>query len=428
MTVKILARMRGRNGLVLVDTAIASITNIATLLFAARLLSPHQLALFSAFQLIVMTGVGIQRATFLYPALAAQKTHGKAVVPVRWCINVSLPAGILLGAITSLLLGLEFQPLLGLLAVAGSVSYLLQDVVRYNFFSRGRPIGAVVADAVGLLAIGACWVALTSSNLPRSWVTYGWAWTVSGYVTFVVALFVINRDRQPHDFQSSRLRSAFALGRWSGADAALSGVASIGPIIASTIVLTSSVAGTYRVFQSALGPLNVLSTSLVTIIGLDAWYLNDRTALAGFRVRIRNMSAILCVGSAIYIGVASFFLLELTDVSGPETGRVVLFVAIAGCVGGLTIPFSAGANALGMQKIGLVLRIVVLGAAAVLVVLSTSHVWLPWDDPVGLLMIVSSVVNAVGWIVAFRLGVSRQVGPGTAPPVNDIVIMEGPGS
>lgn len=407
-----LSRVRNVRFMILVDTGISSVTNVVTLLLAARLLPGADLAVFSTFQLIVMTAVGIQRAAVLYPSFTAQRQHGRTYIPTQWCATISIPFATVVSLTCCVLLGLAPLSLVGLVIFCASLAYLSQDVLRYHFYTLDSPGRATASDTIGFAALTILTIVYISSGRGSDWSSFAIIWAASGLAVVVVALALALALRRRTSSQTSiraQLQWTIRYGKWSALDNILSGIASVGPVVFSTIVLTSDVAGIYRVFQTVQGPLNVLSSSLVTLIGLSAWSITGEPALRAFRIRVLRMSVGMGVLALAYMVVAVFVVGALTNVVQPSSAHAIVLVAISGVLNALTVPVAAGSAILGKQRIGVMLRLVIVLAALLLVGASARTTLVPWNDPVGVLMIFASVLGLLGWAVGFFLAIRVEV-------------------
>lgn len=381
--------------------------NASILLVGARALPASSLASLAMFQLLVATAVGLQRATILTPALAAQRRDGRAVIPYRWIAVITLPFAIL----SALALPILVPSDLGywgvfVLAILALLPTLIQDFLRYAQFSRDREWLSLLSDSIWfvVLAIGLVTVISVDGS---SWVVFATIWALGACVGVAVlgasALF----GPRAADLRVS-LRSTLLLGRWSGADAALSGAANLVPMAVATLALGSSGAAVYRVLQTASGPLNILSATFITSAGMDAWRLRDPDAIRDLRSRTHRAAIQLALASTAYLVLAYCAIVWFTGLGGAEVIRIAITLAIAGVLGGATIPFTAAAMAMGYQSIGLVVRIAVVVASVSVSACASAGWWVPWNDPVGSVALIAALCSFVGWFVGYERGFRNE--------------------
>lgn len=398
----------GRNVLLGVDTAVVAATNALILILSARLLPPEDLPTVTMLQLLVVTIVGLQRATILTPAFATHRGTGKTVIPVRWTVLISLPVSVAWSAVMPLMVPRQDNSfiLIGALAFAAALPALIQDLLRYTLFTRGRSLNALISDVVYLVAFcGLTGTLLLSARL--SWEGVVLAWSASGAIASLVAACLVLAQRSD-GLVRARLRDVLHFGRWSGADAGLSGAANLLPMVVSTLALGSPVASVYRILQAANGPFNILSATLITSAGMDAWKLADGREVRLLRRRARKQSLMLAAMATVFYAVAYPTMLALAGLSGSESLRVAIILGVSGILGAATIPINAAASAMGMQRVGFVIRVLVVGSAVLISVAAVVGVWIPWADPVGVVAIISSVCGLLGWYVGYERGVRRD--------------------
>lgn len=394
-----------RNGLMFADTAVNALTGVFLVAGAARHLDPRQLAAFSLAQLMVTTMIGILRSALYGPAMAAQRSTGRAVVPADWAVSISAPIGVIMsGGLVLLVPGLGsdiFPTFAGMSAVAAVV--LAQDGLRSALLSRELPGWALAGDVLTFVTI---MVPIIAGLMPESAlaVLCVWAATVSGGV--VVALVGLWRSRGGYTRQS--LASAWKLGRWATLDSVFAAIAYLLPMFMATLYVGNNAAGTYRVLQTALGPLNIIQTTVVTVFGLDAW---QTTTIAGLRALKRKVSLLfggLFGLSAVCAGAGLPIMIAITHLSDPHLARIALIVAAHGIMTATTTPFLAASLALGYQKFGAFIRFVVLIACVGVSLPVAGSRWVPWHDPIGTAMLVSSGFTLAGWMISYAAASRRE--------------------
>jgi len=388
----------------LLDGALSAVANVSILLLAARLLGPSSLSDFAIVQLTVTTVQALQRATILAPALASQRQQGRGVVPFKWLLFVTLPATFVGGAVS-----------IGYLALAGGelgewavplilsqAAILILDLCRYRLFSVDKIQLAVVADSLNAVALVALFaIALLGGGLPQDDLTFTlwcWAGSLGLAMTSSMLFSALWRGRQ---INILRLPAVWKLGKWSGLDQLMSAFASIAPLVVTGLALGYEFAGTYRVLQSALGPLNILSTAISTRLGLTSWTLNDRSSLDRLDRTVRKMMLGLSIFTALYVVVAEVMVVLAAELSGPELLRIGLVVGVCGILGSLTVPLSAASAALGYQRYGALIRVLILGGVSGITLAALCGWWLPWNDPIGTAALFASATGLAGWSVSY---------------------------
>lgn len=386
---------RRRDILIASDTAVVAATSAGLLLVGARVVSLSDLAALAMLQLIVMSLVGIQRASLLTPALAAQRTTGQGSIPPRRYLYTGLPFVVALSPLVPLALGAS-DPywVLGSLATVAAIGATAQDWMRHVLFSRGKTAASLGSDAAWLVVVfgglAATWI------LDASWLLLAGLWAAGGWVALCVAVILAGPLATAGD-TAIPLRATLALGRWSGGDAALSVAANLMTMVTTTVALASPLAAVYRVLQGAAGPWNILASTFLTVFGLDAWKLDSVDAVARLRSRTIRASATLAVLAAVYYSVALPLFALVSGISDEGVLRVAVILGIAGILQAATIPLMSAATALGQQFVGLILRVGVIGVSIGLSAMAIADVGIPWSDPIGVLALVSSTAGLFAW-------------------------------
>jgi O-antigen/teichoic acid export membrane protein len=398
----------GRDVLVLVDTALLSLSSVLLLVIAARALPTAGLTAFSLAQPLVATAIGAQRATFLSPALVAQRTAGRGWVSAGWIPRVSLPIAAVVVLIGTLTLGLsERRPLVvaGALTVA-AVAALAQDVLRYRLLSRDRLRGAIRSDLVAALLTAA-----TALLIPvvRDWAVLLAVWGCWLLIAVGIAALGLRSRAGEERLPDIRMRDAWRLGRWSGLDSLLGTVSYLLPLFISSLVLGSAFAGAYRLLQSANGPLNILDTAIVTSFGLTAWAIQDAADIQRLRARVRKLVVVMALVAAGYLVIAEVAIVLLSGLQSPDLLRIAAIVLIAGMLGAVTTPLSAASLALGYQKGGAMIRAVVVVVSILISLSAAIGLPLPWNDPIGTVALFAPIATGVGWFVFYRRAAARAL-------------------
>jgi O-antigen/teichoic acid export membrane protein len=399
---RILGFARQRNFLVMLNTAIAAGTSVILLLGAARSMDSLELSNFSLVQLIIMTAVMLQRALFLSPALASQRHHGRSLIPARWGVQLSVPCAAVLGLILSAIMSSQVSSSSQwfLLSMSTAAVVLVQDTLRFSLMSRDRILGAVVSDSVWLALIGLTIFLGEYLSTAFSLTIY---WLISGLGAVTVALlFLWFGGRQQSLPRVITLKQTWRLGKWSGLDAFMSATANLAPMLMTALVIGSEHAGTYRVLQSSLGPLNILSTSLITMLGLDSWKFVSLENLSSLRKTVRRALWYMTAFAMAYIALAELAVTLISGLESPELARIALIVGIVGVIGAATAPLSAAALALGYQRDGAILRLIIVTFSLAASLLGGLGLWLPWNDPIGTVTLFAAVTGFIGWTLSYR--------------------------
>jgi O-antigen/teichoic acid export membrane protein len=400
------ARLKHRNVLLVVDTAIAAGMNVILLLAAARSMTGNELSDFSLVQLMSMTMVMLQRAFFLSPALSAQRTGGRAVIPKRWVLTISLPMALLGGLLVGLTVGISDQDFLrwtSLGILCGGV-VLAQDSLRFCLLSRNAVHAAVVSDAVWLSLIVVVAIASGLFVTADSLALY---WGLSGVAALVAALIWLLRRRRD-ELPTADLGRTWRLGKWSGIDALMSATANLLPMLLSALVLGSEFAGTYRVLQSALGPLNILSASLLTMFGLDSWRFASVIGLRRLARKVRRSIGLMVLFAFSYVAVAEIIIISISGLQSSELFRIAIIVGIVGVLGAATSPVNAASLAMGYQKHGAILRAVIVTFSLAASLGAGLGLPLPWNDPIGVVTLFAAAAGLVGWGISYRRALEKE--------------------
>ncbi len=397
--------VRGRNVILLFDTAINALAGLALMMIAARSLSPGALAEFAVGQMIIVLAIGMLRGALWGPALAAQRKGGRSTIPSGWPLAASAMSVPFLHAALSLFVGGGGQ--------RTAAVYLLiwflaswQDGLRTVCASRGRVRRMFAADIASAVSM----VGLAILLRPTAATLVLFAWGVSCAIGIVIMLAAPSMWVKGDRLRSLHLRrETWRLGRWALIDGLLASAASLAPIYASFQVMASDDAGVYRVLLTAVGPLNVVHTTLITTYGLDAWQLRDEDALRTLRRRTLRSSIVLGLVSTAYLAFSLPVVASVTGLSsgGPKETEM-LVVGVYGVLTGMTAPLVAGALALGYHRHGVLIRLPCLLAA---VLVSTVPLWGQGSalDPIGVALAVTAAIAYAGWAISFFVGSRREL-------------------
>jgi len=406
--------VRGRNVWLFGDQAVTALGSVAILLFAARAFPPSQLAAFSLAQLVATTLQAIMRAAVLNPSLASQRTHGVGAIPLRWAITAGPVVGLL--AVAGALIansGSKVPP--GpdwyVAVPAAAVTLVLMDLARYRCFSGGAFQRVLIGDLVWIaLIVGVATATVVFGFSSPSALMSAWA------VANLGGLGVMAFHRSAASGRSIRFRETWVLGRWGGLESLMSSAANLLPMFVTTLALGSDSAGFYRVLQSALGPLNIVNTSVSIAFGLDSWRLNGETALRELRAKVLRITALLVTFAVLYIALAEVAVIFVSGLTGDDLFRVALIVGIAGVLGAATTASSAAALALGYQRFGVLIRSGTVLLAVGVSVAAAAGYWVPWGDPIGTVSLAAAAIGLAGWSFTFAAGLRHEVKKTLVPP------------
>jgi hypothetical protein len=389
-----------RNGVLIVDSGVIALSNAMVLIAGARSLDADDLVQLTLFQIFASIAVGLFRATFLSPALAVRGQRGASLrLSASWMTRLALPAGLLGGGlcVAGVRPGGESVVLLVVLAMVSVPLMLVQDTTRFILLSNDDARSTLASDLVWVLVSAPLLVVASAHD---SWTGFAWAWSAGAAAGVLLGVTRVHQLRPRTERVG--IRETLLLGRWSGLDAGLSATAMIVPILVSTYALTSADAAVYRILQTGLGPLNVLSAALLTIFGLDAARYTDLEIVRAVPHKTLAQSAALAGVAAVVllVGIPGLLILSGTPVTGNWVP--VIITIYAGAAGAATIPYASVAAAMGGQRYGLYLRIGVLALSLGIGAAAAARVFDLSIDPIGAVTLVSSTINLWGWSVATR--------------------------
>jgi hypothetical protein len=281
---------------------------------------------------------------------------------------------------------------------------LVQDYVRYVFFSLDRPDLSVRMDVIWLLLTGAL-VALPL--LSPSWPLFVASWAAASATAALISLFAWRKELLSAE-RTVRLADTLKLGRWSGLDNLLSIFANLLPMAVTTLALATPLAASYRVLQTALGPLNIINTSLVAGFGLNSHKLNSRAGIVHLSQQVRKSMLLLGAATFAYTSVAFFAIASVAGIDGTVALRVGTILGVAALLGAVTTPAMAAASALGYQAVGVMIRVFVVALSIAISWLAASGGSVPWNDPIGVVAIGAAALGLIGWVAGYLLASRRE--------------------
>lgn len=255
--------MIGRFGWGLGDQLLSSATNFLLGLLVARAVSSRDLGAFSLVYAIFTLSLGGVRAiagellVVRHSAVSLDEwRHG-----VKRAAGTALTAGVVVGLgclVASAIVEGSLGTLLTILGVC-LPGLLVQDVVRFGFFARGRGSAALLNDMIWALAMFAAFALLWLSGLSSvDWFTLAWAG--AGLLAAVVGLFQLKvvpcgpisaiKWLRYHRDLAPRFAAEFAVS---------TGVSNL-ILFAIGSVAGLDQLGHLRAGQIALGPLTILFT------------------------------------------------------------------------------------------------------------------------------------------------------------------------
>ncbi|WP_307485728.1 hypothetical protein [Microbacterium trichothecenolyticum] len=284
------------------------------------------------------------------------------------------------------------------------ISSLGMDFVRYFYISRDSPQFSVVMDGFFIFTLAPTSILIA---FQPSWIAFAIGWSTSASIAAAGTALILRR-KTPSFARQVPLRGTIKLGRWSGLDNLMSVIANLVPMAIATLTLTTPLAAIYRVLQTALGPLNIVNTSLIASFSLGSWRLSSIEGIENLRGQVRRGVRVLLLATVIYVGIAFAAIMFLAELPWSSSARVVAILSIAALFGAWTSPIAAASSALGYQIIGVYIRIAV-------VAFSLSVSWavaiglpVPLDDPIGAVAIASSALGLIGWGFGYIIALRRE--------------------
>lgn len=400
------SRVNKPGGRIALDTAITAAINASLLIIGSRTLGSSELTALSMMQLFASSAVILQRSTLLSPGLAARRAIGaKAAIPLRWSsLSVSLLS--LSASFIGPLVAAGSYPywLAVVLSLTFCASLLLQDYLRYVFFSREATHLALGMDVLWLIA-SVIFVAIPLVH--PSWATLALTWAGASFLSTGTAA-VFCRKRIMSNVSHVRLADTLRLGRWSGLDNLMSVFANLLPMTVATLAFATPLASSYRVLQTALGPLNIINTTLVAGFGLSSYKLTSRLEIDKLGKRVRRSVVLLGGATLGYVAIAFFAISTLSGISGNTAVRVSVILAVAALLGAMTTPPMAASSALGYQAIGVLVRVLVVILSISVSLVAAAGGPIPWNDPIGVVAVGAALLGLVGWGIGYVFASRRE--------------------
>lgn len=398
-----LTLLRTRNGAIAVDQVVSSGSNALALVLMGTVLAAGEFNVYTLLQLVLTTVIAFQRAFISEPTLALKRAE-VVYDPLRVWLTI-LAAVALLGA--AVLGGLGATG--SLFAVAG-VAPLVQDALRYRALSFGHVYRVLVSDVVWLVLLCVALAVVRPDSSSRGFLV----WTLTA-VPAVLPLVVL---RTPPEVRHS-LREVVGIGRFGASDVAIAAVTGLVPLLVVNALVPLSSVGAFRLSQTLLGPVNVVSGTvavhmLVAADELDAETDDDLRRRAA-RVN-RRVTQLVCVYVACVAAFVVLYARTLDAVTSSQLAYVFPLTAVALVFTSRAIPYNAILRASGQQRRGVKVRLLLL-LGSVLSLAVSLVVWrLGGLDPLVLPLVVTAAITFIAWRAVFEtfLGERGLRGSGAA--------------
>lgn len=349
------ARSPKLRALTLTDQALSSLTNFVPGLYAAKVLSPRAFGILGLITLGYILMLGMTRAALSEVAIVGMTDEPVASQVPLGAADATAAVATVVAIAGTLILALNAPRLPALLVAVGVAVMLVQDSTRMLSIGIGKPMHAVVNDALWfttlliLLPILHFWSEPTAYTIAAVWGLAALPGTVLG------ARLLSWRPRLGRGVRfltsKRRLASAF-LGDWSlkqgTSQLATYGIGLIGGL--------TTVAG-IRAALLVLGPLNVVFGGL-QLAALPAAVRQSQMSLAQMHATLRKMAAtlgIVAIGTGAIVAALPESLLRLVvGEQAPGLSRYILPLSVALAGTGLMAGSTIGLRVL--QATGLLVR------------------------------------------------------------------------
>ena len=322
------------------DQLLSALTNALVVVIAARSLDADQVGLLAVVLSLAMLTVSFGRALVCQP-MGIIDAHGsprdRQLLSYLSLVNslaIGVGAGTILIAIGAIIGG-ELGHLIVILG-AGSPILLIQDCLRYAFFTHGPAWGALISDTVWLLALAGGMGVLGATS--DSQLLLGWICGASA--GFILTLPLIGRAPYWGEFSGRFglwLSSRISLIPGLTLDALM--IRSLGyavPIVVAAMAGLEG-AGDYKVAQTVVGPI------LVVIVGSGAQYLPDlsrrlasNSNVGRFLVRYAVALFAVGLGGTLAIALAPAQLMQsLFDELWDGARPIAIFLGLSAALTGL---------------------------------------------------------------------------------------------
>ena len=253
-------RTATRFGWGLSDQAFSSLTNFVVAFMVARNTTTSELGVFSLAFVTYIVVLALNRAiattplVIRYSAVENDRWRGGVSAATGSSLVVGASAGVLVGAVTTVLPGTYVRPFLALAVCLPGL--MLQDTWRFAFFAQARGARALVNDMVWAAFLLPTVAILTATEeVSPAWFVLAWGGSAS-----VAAIFGIFQSRilpLPHRV-ISWWRDQRDLSGWFLADAAVTQVAQNATLYFLTALTSLAVIGTLRAMSLLFGPVSIM--------------------------------------------------------------------------------------------------------------------------------------------------------------------------
>lgn len=401
-------RASGRNAFLLFDTAATALTNVIVVIAASRSLGPGPLDSFSLAQLVLVMLTQSVRTAIWSPAMAAQRQTGKARIPLTWVAMLAPAIAVIAGIGMAVLIPRHGNGIVQWWATLSlcCMALLAQDGLRSVLMSRDQTIGALASDCCALAVIA---VGTLSGQVPRSAEGILLFWAAAVTLALLVGLAYLARHREAVTLPAQSLAETWRIGRWGALDATFSSIATLLPFFVATLYVANTSAGPYRILQTAMGPLNILYTTILTAFSLDSWRAADRAGLRALNRKTLRLTVLLGGLVLAYVAIGIPTMIFIAEVSHPDLWRIALIVGLGGIMGTAVAPANAATLALGYQRFAAFIRFTVVILTVIInLPWSVDHI-VPWRDPIGTCMAVTAAVTLIGWVISYLVAYRREL-------------------
>ena len=296
--------LSSHRGAAVLDQALSSSSNLLLALLVGRHSTVEEFGLFALSTGMYWLCLGAGRALIGEPGLVARDGDPRRSESARLYVGAGF-AVISSAGFWGLAVVFDV-PLFGLMGLA-LVPLLLQDGLRYLFFARAEPWGALGIDAVWvttqLLAIPVV-LAWLDPEGPRVWVG---AWTVGALTSVVVGLLWLRPGWSPSGVRGWMTRT-WRLAAGFVSDFVITTGAQQATLLLLPAVSSLGVLAALRTAQVVNGPLNVLIGATAIVLLPSAARRREARNLTGALRDARRAAGHLVAISAVYLVLLSLAL------------------------------------------------------------------------------------------------------------------------
>ncbi len=360
-----------RRGVVLVDQALSSVSNLLAVVLVARALSAPEFGYFALGYAILTLTLGLSRAYFgsrISLAPDAQEARRVTSALVAGMLVLSPLVVLVVLAVATAATGGQ-APLIAVAVALATPVVCIQDALRFGAIAGGRPWVALASDALWISVMAVPFVLSSELSAPAALTLWG---SAAG-AALLVAL-VGFRERPGLRAGLSELRRREAVGSALTLGAVATTAATLLVLLAVSRTLGPAAAGSLRGASTAMGPVNVLFAFIA--VGLTPVLV--RRDRRGDR-RFCAMVGAVTVGLVLLWGLVLLLLPEgfgttafgeswagIRSVLAWTVGEYVWIAVAAGAVLGLKV--QQRASGLIATRIGMATLTVLAGSLAALAV------------------------------------------------------------